>query len=581
VSGIAGVLHLDGRPADVELVERMTAAMTYRGLDGVRHEVDGPVALGHCMLCTTPESLRERQPLWDESRMYCLTMDGRVDNREELAGELRGRGAVLRDDTDAELVLKSYVTWGEDSPRRVIGDFAYVIWDKRARRLFCARDHLGIKPFYYYSDGKKFLWASELHCLFQDVAVPKAVNEGTVAEYLAGQVTSLTETAYRSITRLRRASFAVVDGRSIRVQEYWAIDPSRRLRCRDAEYVERFAEVFQQAARRSLRRLGPCGALLSGGVDSSTVVACCSELLRHGEALQAVSFVFPGSPADESVYIDAVVEHCGVTSHRLTPALGAEFYSENSRQYQAMPEPPNSGVIHCEELARSAGVKVVLTGLGGDEWFSPIPQERAYERCRRMLGRWPRTERLLRRVWGRPGVPRWIRAEFASRAGLRARIQPRRDPSWQRVLNHGSVAEALELENRAAARAGVEVRHPFHDRGVMEFAFSVPQDQKVRDGYSKYVVRQAMVNRLPGIVRTRLDKSEFSHVFVKPITAYAGLLSRSRSALAGWTVQREVDAMVRRFREAAECGMPLPHVWPLWKILSVELWLRGLEGGGQ
>ena len=161
MSGIAVFYNLDGRPVDRMLFERLLSAIGHRGPDGIGCCIEGPIALGHAMLRTTPESLQEFQPLRDENAGLCLTLDGRVDNRDELTEALNAKGFQLRANTDAEIVLRAYECWGEESPRQIIGDFAFALWDERRRRLFCARDLEGIKPFFYYFDGRTFICGSE------------------------------------------------------------------------------------------------------------------------------------------------------------------------------------------------------------------------------------------------------------------------------------------------------------------------------------------------------------------------------------------------------------------------------------
>src|SRR5260370_32448480 len=143
----------------------------------------------------------ESQPLRDEDAGLALTMDGWVDNRDEPIAQLNSKGYRLRDDTDAEIVLHSYECWGEDSPLKIVGDFAYAIWDARARQLFCARDVVGAKPFYYFTDGRLFLAGSELHQILECPEVPRQPDEGMVAEYLAASIPTRDETLYRNILR--------------------------------------------------------------------------------------------------------------------------------------------------------------------------------------------------------------------------------------------------------------------------------------------------------------------------------------------------------------------------------------------
>jgi asparagine synthase (glutamine-hydrolysing) len=185
VSGLAGVYDLHGRAVDITLLRAMTAAVAHRGPDGKGYWTDGPVGLGHRISRTTPESLGEKQPLLDESETLCLVLDGRVDNRAQLAAWLRAAGVHLRTDTDAELVLQSYALWEDGCASRIVGDFAFAIWDRWRRRLFCARDPLGIRPFYYCARSQTFLWGSELRQLLDNIPVGPELNEGVVGEYLS------------------------------------------------------------------------------------------------------------------------------------------------------------------------------------------------------------------------------------------------------------------------------------------------------------------------------------------------------------------------------------------------------------
>src|SRR5262249_22570050 len=154
------------------------------------------------------------------------------DNREELRAALLAKGAQLPSDTDAELVLRAYQVWGEECPLKILGDFAFAIWDGPKQQLFCARDILGIKPFYYYANKGKFLFASELRAVLADESVRRQPNEGMVAEYLSNVITSKTETLYRDVLRLPPATFMIVRPSNIRIHKYWEINPKREIRYR-------------------------------------------------------------------------------------------------------------------------------------------------------------------------------------------------------------------------------------------------------------------------------------------------------------------------------------------------------------
>jgi asparagine synthase (glutamine-hydrolysing) len=259
----------------------MTEIIGHRGPDGAGYWLDGPVGLGHRMLHTTPESLQEQQPFPNETGNLCLTLDGRVDNRDELRVALEARGKKVRTDTDAEIVLRAYECWDEECPKHIIGDFAFVIWDRPNQRLFCARDPLGLRPFYYYSDDRTFLCGSEPRPLFEDPTTRREPNEGMIAEYLARAITDQEETLYRGVFRLPPAHVLSVQPGRLRKARYWDIDPVRKIRYRtDEEYAEHFSDIFKVAVRCRLRSQGPVGAYLSGGLDSSSVVGVVQSLYR-------------------------------------------------------------------------------------------------------------------------------------------------------------------------------------------------------------------------------------------------------------------------------------------------------------
>lgn len=222
MSGIAGIIHFDGRPVEPGQVEAMTAAMHYRGPDGINHWRRGHVALGQCMLRTTPESLEETQPLTNEDQSLVLVMDGRVDNWEELRRELLGKGAVLRTRADAELVLRAYEVWGRDCLSHIEGDFALVIWDARKQEAFCARDRVGNKPFHYHWSGDTLVFSSEVHPILDLPWVARQFNKGLMAECLGAEWLSREETFWQGVLRLIQAFRMTVSSSGPRLDEYWS-----------------------------------------------------------------------------------------------------------------------------------------------------------------------------------------------------------------------------------------------------------------------------------------------------------------------------------------------------------------------
>jgi asparagine synthase (glutamine-hydrolysing) len=377
MSAIAGICYLDGRPVNGTDLHRMVATLAHRGPDGAGVWHHGPAGLGHCMLWTTPESLQETLPLVSQSGALVLTADARIDNREELIATLGMADRPLGNITDSHLILAAYEKWGERCPERLLGDFAFAIWDGRRQTLFCARDHFGVRPFYYYYlPGRAFVFASEIKALHALSGVPRHLNEVRVADYLASVTEDKRSTFYQYIYRLPPAHSMVVDSQAAHCHAYWSLDPSYELRLpSDTAYAEAFREMFTTAVRCRLRSAFPLGTHLSGGLDSSAIACVARELLIQDETpLHTFSHVFDDVPqCDERPFIDAVLARGGFVPHyihadRLRPLVDLD-------RVLWLHDEPFWGPNHylpweLNRAAQQAGVRIVLDGFDGDTTVS-------------------------------------------------------------------------------------------------------------------------------------------------------------------------------------------------------------------
>lgn len=622
MSGIVGIFNRDGRPVgDDRVVRRMLDAIAFRGPDASHVWMDGPVALGHCLLRTTPESVDEWQPhhLCDEG--LSMVFDGRIDNREELVERFDRERVSPIADFDAAFALTAYQLWGEECPAQLLGDFAFVVWDARRRRLFCARDVLGLKPFYYHRTPDLFLFASEPQALLRHPAVSRRPNEGMVGEYLS-VVTSLDDTLFADIQRLPPARRLSVSAEDCRVDKHWEIDFTKEIRYKTIdEYGDQLRTVLRDAVRARLRSCSTVGVMLSGGVDSSSLVGMATSLARDGAVTtrcEAFSVVGMDGVLDESRYIGQVVRMNGCRAHTFAgEAPPIDHYRRGARMRADVPPWPN-GRLACalKQGARQKGVRVLLTGMWGDEWFggsyydcadlfrsfrwltliykvrtqarfpevpipSPLPK----------ILLWP----LLSKPWrkrikvliGRDGVPRWVHTEFARRIGLADRLySPDPEPSfptiaqrsiYQDVLS-GLATLATEEEDRTAAEFGVETRHPFADRRIMEFGMAIPEDLRWRDGVRKFILREAMREYLPDEVRCRLTSADAAPIFVPLLRGFLdqGLLDAPAIERQGWVDFGEARALCADMfaRHANRDATYADAIWPLWSIAGVEIWMQ-------
>lgn len=378
MSAIAGLYRRDGAPADPADVQRMAETMAHRGPDGRGVEVMGPVGMGHLMLWTTPESLGDALPAASQSGSLLITADARIDNREELLPALGLDGPGGQGVGDSRVILAAYEEWGEDCPDRLLGDFAFAIWDSRRQALFCARDHFGVKPFYYHASDEVFAFATEEKALFALPGVPRRLNERRLADYLGSFVEDAAGTFYEDILRLPPAHTLTVRVSSLDPRRYWALDPARRVYCAtDGEYAARFRALFVEAVRCRLRSALPVGSLLSGGLDSSAITCVAADLTRDEgkEPLDTFSAVFEEiKSCDEREYIDAVLEHQEGLRPAFLPADGLDPLADMGRIFRHKDEPhvgPNLSMLwSLYGMAARQGVRVILDGHDGDSTVS-------------------------------------------------------------------------------------------------------------------------------------------------------------------------------------------------------------------
>lgn len=376
MSAIVGIYHRDGAPVDRAVLQRMTDTLANRGPDGCGVEGMGPVGLGHLMLWTTPESLHESLPFVSESGELLITADARIDNREELLPALGLQGHADEGISDSQVILAAYEKWGEDCPNHLLGDFAFAIWDTGRQILFCARDHFGVKPLYYCLTDGLFAFGTEikaLHCLS---GVSRRLNEAHIGSYLATIFDENVSTFYEGILRLPPAHYLTVGQYRTQLECYWKLDPSRQIHLdSDEEYAARFRDIFSEAVRCRLRSALPVGALLSGGLDSSSIASVAQSVLSaEGKKLATFSAVFPESKeCDERPFIATVIDKGGIVPFFLD-ADALSMFSEIREMLRYQDEPSFGPGLYSSwalnRLASQQGVRILLDGHDGDSTVS-------------------------------------------------------------------------------------------------------------------------------------------------------------------------------------------------------------------
>ena len=594
MSAIVGFLGLDGRAAAEGDLGRMIDSLAHRGPDGRSIWLEDCVGLGQCMLRTTPESLNEHLPLRREH--LTITADARLDNRADLMRILRGGGTDSI--SDSELILDAYLRWGEDCPQRLLGDFTFAIWDASRRELFCARDHFGVRPFYYFHQaGQRFVFGTEIKAIFTITDIPRRLNEAKIADYMLASFEDKARTFYLDINRLLPASTLVVGRSGIRIRQYWALEPEREIRLKsDEEYAEAYRSHFVEAVSCRLRSAYPVGSMLSGGLDSSSIACVANELLssQGGDDLHTFSIVFDKvKKSDERPYIENVLAARHFSSH-LIDGDGITPLDDLDSVLWHQDEPffaPNLSLTRSGwHAAHEQGVRVLLDGVFGDNVVSHGTEHLRWlatrwrllslsrelraltEKSARNAPRWrslswfvvnygikPYVPEAGMRAWrgmrGHSGDP--IAAQCAMfEAGYRDRNQLQRRltgaskldraPKTSRQVHcdslvSGMIQTALEVYARGCSEFGLEARFPFLDKRLVEFCLAIPGEQKVSQGYTRSVVRRALQGYLPDAIRLRSDKGNLGWSFKGGLRSRRELVERTLESSAPF-LSRYFDA---------------------------------------
>lgn len=374
MSGIAGIFYRDGRPAQPETIQAMVYAMPHRGPDGIDTWYEGSIALGHCMLHTTPESLHDRLPMISRDGNLVLTADARIDNREELMRVLGLRPSKDRPVTDCDLIMGAYQKWGAACPEHLLGAFAFVVWDARRKRMLCARDHLGVKPLYLYNqNASQFAFGSEIKAILALPGVECVIDETELGKSLAWLPRDLEKTVFKGVTKLKPAHKLVITPEKISVSKYWEIRPSdEALNLSPDERATRFKEHLTEAVACRVRSLHGVGSELSGGLDSSAVAGVAREILQgRGQTLKTFSAVYDiVTDVDEREYIHVFTKLSGVEPHFIPmDSYGPLSAAEEIYEYLDDGTMAVGNSFIRWNLIRKASeedTRVLLTGTDGD-----------------------------------------------------------------------------------------------------------------------------------------------------------------------------------------------------------------------
>lgn len=571
--------------------------------------MDRSTGMGHALLRTGHESENERQPLGLEER-YWIVSDARLDARQELVAELWHKEQAAHPSApDCELVLQAYAAWGEGCVDHIRGDFSFAIWDKNKKKLFCARDHFGIKPFYYANIGSLLVLSNTLNCIRRHPAVSSRLNDLAIADFLLfDMIREPGATSFADIRRLPPAHTFVWEGGSTSVRRYWTLPVSEPLHHKEsAECVEQFRELLGRAVADRVRT-NRVGVLMSGGLDSPTIAASAKRMLSQNGAeseVRAYTDVFDRLiPHEERHYASLVAEALKIPiEFHASDDLGL-WKDPNHRDF-VWPEPVHSpasdgGLRQLHEAA--SGNRVVLTGIGGDPvfscllsvHFSKLLRQRQFGQALgeavQYLAAKGRFSRLyVRTRWDKwfgrkslkPFYPGWLNKDLEKRLGLRDRwekfisVSPpngtARRPAYEAMVDP-LWPSMFEGYDPGVTRIPLEVRHPFFDLRLANFLLALPALPWCSD---KELLRDAARGVLPDLVRLRRK----SPLLADPLIA---LLQQKESA---WVDSFEGIPGLQTYAERRQIPKVFENksIWSAWihlRPLSLNFWLRSQAAAG-
>ncbi len=624
--GIAGVFRFDAAevsPADLDALETMSAVQRHRGPDDCGIDTRGPCGLASQRLSILDLSPLGHMPMRSEDGALSLIQNGEIYNYVELREELRALGHAFRSDGDTEVILRAYQQWGERCVERFVGMWAFALYDAHRQALLLSRDRFGIKPLYLHETGERLVFASEIKAIVAylrrqgELVEP---NPASIATYaVTGLVDGLEDTFFAGIRRFPAARNMWVERSGTRTSSYWSLPERSAALCETLRgapgsvAVERLAETLDDAVRVHLRSDVPVGVCLSGGLDSSAVVGLAS---RHVPHVKTFTVYFADGPEyDERVHAAAIVRR--FEAQAAEKLVGPEDLLQTLKQIVWHLDEPSLalGVFpqwQVMELAHR-DVKVVLDGQGGDEVFAGYLNYTPQHLYGLLAGQ---PLRFLREVAGLGRVHGWSRARAAARGATAMRLRAAREPSpaaapdavllspdlrpladvsstewrlWPRVfddwltnvlyweLTRTRLPALLRYEDRLSMAFSIESRVPFLDHRLVELAFALPGELKIRDGWSKYALRRSLEGLLPASVVWRKDKKGFP-------TPVGNWLRDERGAEARAVLRDPGRRTAHLFPPGQVDRLVGQHAsgqadrsWQLWRVLSTELWFHAFD----
>jgi asparagine synthase (glutamine-hydrolysing) len=616
--GICGMFDFRGKPVDASLLDRMAGVLRHRGPDGSGRFIQGDVALGHRRLSII-DLEGGAQPISNEDGSLQIVFNGEIYNFIELRRELEAAGHAFRTRSDTEVIIHAFEQWGLDAVRRFNGIFAFALWDAKERRLILARDHLGVKPLYYTQVGSRLLFASEIKALLQDDACARNVDLRSLGSLFTLRYVPSPDTLFEGIKKIPPAHLMVVDASGIQAHRYWNWTPKIRDHYREADLVEEYQELVEDAVRLQMRSDVPVGLFLSSGIDSGAILAIMTRYTSKPVHTFTIGFE-DGERTNEIDGARCMAERFGA-DHDEMMVTSRDYLDYYERYLWHLEEPvgnETAAAFYFVSLIASRKVKVALTGQGADEPWAGYPRylgvklSAAYSRlplfftrglAKPLVERFAKNELLKRGVASldepdilarlvkiysfystamkeqlfQPWVKEQISADGTEARQSLARLHDdvhELDP-LTRMLYIDTRAnlpdDLLMVGDKTAMANSLEARVPFLDYRLVEFVESLPPRLKLRRFEAKYLHKKAVEKWLPKSVIYRKKKG-FANPIDKWLRTRMSHYVRERLLSEGAAVQQYFSReYIQKLLSEHQSGQQ-EYQRHIYLLISFELW---------
>lgn len=617
--GICGIYNLSGEPVDGQTLDAMNQALHHRGPDGSGRFLEGAIGLGHRRLSIIDVE-GGTQPMSNEEDTLQLVFNGEIYNYIELRDELIKCGHRFKTKSDTEVILHGYEQWGVDCVKRFNGIFAFALWDRFLRRLFLARDHLGVKPLYYAVVNGRLLFGSEIKALLQDRQCPREVNIKALGDLFSYRYVPAPDTLFRGIKKLRPGHFLLAGDSGLVIKRFWHQVPTLSVDKNERELMEHYQELFEDAVRLQTRSDVPVGLFLSSGVDSGAILSLMRQHINGPLHTFTIGFS-EGEKTNENEEALAMAQHFGAVHHEMM--VTPQDYLAYFEKYISTIEEPvgneTAAAFHFVSQLAQKDVKVVLTGQGADEpWagyhrhlgvklsvlYSRLPAVLT-KTIRGAVNFLPRNERLKRGVASldEPDMlSRFAKIYTFFNSDMKNQLFKAETKEmlgyaghetgeslrhlYEEVAHLDPVSRMLYIDTRTdlpddllmvndktSMANSIEARVPFLDHRLVEFVETIPSNLKIKGFHGKYLHKKAAEKWLPKSVVYRKKKG-----FANPIDKWMRgairpfineCLFAENSAVRKYFEINYIKQLVALHESNQE-----DYLFHIYLLISFELWHR-------